>query len=168
MRLETSSRASRGDRTHPHADRQNEDGGTARGSGGARNGGTHPVVHAHIRTGASRRSRRGRDVLPSGNDQHSIEDDVPDHERQRDPERERYAYCRPGPHTSIIATAQTYDHHEDTKATKPHTASPDGVFFVCFVTSWFKTTYLLADNDSACSTSLTCSRTHAVSASVIT
>jgi len=36
-----------------------------------------------------RRSRRGVDVLPAGNHQRSIEDDIPDHERQRDPERER-------------------------------------------------------------------------------
>ena len=78
-----------GDRTRHHADRQNKDGGAARRSRGASNGGTHPVVHAHIRTGASRRLRCGIDVLPSGNHQHSIEDDIPDHERQRDPERER-------------------------------------------------------------------------------
>ena len=59
------------------------------------------------------------DVLPSGNDQHSIEDDVPDHERQRNPERQRYAYCRPsGQHKSIIAAPQTHDHHERHVETK--------------------------------------------------
>src|SRR5215475_6734082 len=89
------------------AAQQNRAGGGAGDPRAARDGRPHEVVHQHQRTAIETETATGEtgrvNVVPAGDNDHVIEDHVPDNDGPRDPQRPRKANRGPRLHASIIA-----------------------------------------------------------------